>query len=135
MRPARMKLIVGGLVLLGAFGYLAASGVKSGLVYYLDVDQFVDAGAHPGERTRLHGTVGEGATALGAELTARFELVGATRRVPVEYRGVIPEMFAEGRQVVAEGAMDERGVFRADMLMTKCASKYEAPPDVPEHAK
>jgi len=117
---------VGGVVLAGALGYLAFAGVQGGFVYYLDVAQHVAEGQHPGERVRLHGIVGEGTVLSGDDLvTASFDLCGQSGAVPVRYRGVIPEMFEEGREVVIEGRMDDNGVFQADLLMTKCASKYE----------
>jgi cytochrome c-type biogenesis protein CcmE len=64
---------------------------------------------------------------LGADgLSVRFDLRGDAARLPVEYRGAIPEMFRVDRQVIVEGRMGDDGVFHADVLLTKCASKYEA---------
>jgi len=58
-------------------------------------------------------------------LTAIFTVTGKTGRIPVAYHGVIPDMFKAGVEVVVEGKMDDTGVFQANVLMTKCASKYE----------
>jgi cytochrome c-type biogenesis protein CcmE len=44
----------------------------------------------------------------------------------VVYKGVTPDMFQDGGEVVVEGALDERGVFHANTLLTSCPSKYEA---------
>ncbi|MBK7404386.1 MAG: cytochrome c maturation protein CcmE [Phycisphaerales bacterium] len=107
-----------------AIVYLGFAGIRSGWVYYVGVDEYaVDAAAHHA-RSRVFGIVGDGAESHPAELTARFTLMGTGATLPVEYHGAIPDMFAAGRQVVIEGRMDERGVFVADVLMTKCASKY-----------
>ncbi len=124
MFVARAKLLVGGALVIGAATYLAVAGIRSGWVYFVDVDRYVEAGPVVSQRTRLHGSVGS-ADSHPAELMARFTLVGATHEVPVLYRGPIPEMFQSGRQVVVEGAIDSSGVFQADLLLTKCASKYE----------
>lgn len=125
MNRAYRKLAIGGAVMALGIGYLGITGARSGWVYYLAVDDYaVDAAAHQ-QRSRVHGVVGEGAEALPAEMLARFELVGTDSSIPVEYRGAIPDMFAVGREVVVEGRMDDRGVFLADVLMTKCGSKYE----------
>lgn len=124
--PIRVKLLVGGLVLAGALGYLGVSGAQSGWVYFLDVDRFVADGAQVGVRARVHGMVAaEGVELNRAELWARFTLVGGTRRLTVEYRGAVPELFQAGREVVVEGAMNQGGTFEADLLLTKCSSKYE----------
>lgn len=130
MSPVQIKLIIGGVVLASATGYLGVSAAKSGWVYYVGVDQYVEGSPRINVRSRLHGLVGVDGFELGrADLRARFELVGASHHVSVEYRGAIPDLFQVGREVVVEGAMDERGVFEADTLMTKCSSKYEGHAD------
>lgn len=125
MSPKR-KLIAGGIILVLALTYLGFAGVRSGWVYFVDVDTFVKTEGREGRRTRVHGVVGaERVDSRPADLVASFSLEGASRQVPVVYRGPVPDLFAPGRQVVVEGALDGTGVFRADVLMTKCASKYE----------
>ena len=132
MTHVRTKLIVAGIVLIAAVSYLASAGIKSGWVYFMEVDQFLSDPSHRGSRVRLHGRVGaEQFSASSAQQTARFELVGTSKSVTVNYRGSIPDQFAIGRNVVVEGAL-KNGTFQADILMTKCASKYE--PGSP-HAK
>lgn len=121
------KLIVAGIVLAGAVGYLAYAGVKSGWVYFLQVDEFTVNTQYHGQRVRLHGKAAEeGFASNPGTLTAAFNLTGKTAKLPVAYRGAIPEMFKAGSDVVVEGKLDQAGVFKADVLMTKCASKYEA---------
>jgi cytochrome c-type biogenesis protein CcmE len=125
MARTTTRLLIGGAVLALSGGYLGVTAARSGWVYYVEADQLV-TGHHPGERVRVHGTVGSaGVEVRRDELSANFELVGRSARVRVEYHGAVPDLFAPGRQVVAEGALDERGVFVADTLLTKCASKYE----------
>jgi cytochrome c-type biogenesis protein CcmE len=125
MTTIHKKLIVAGTALLGAIGYLAYAGVQSGWVYSVDVDQAMSAPANS-QRVRLHGKVGEADfTANPGLLQARFLLVGKTQSVPVQYKGTIPDLFAAGKDVVVEGRFRD-GTFEADLLMTKCASKYES---------
>ena len=127
MRHVRMKLLVGGLVLAGAVAYLAVAGVRSGWVYYVAVDEFVGEAAVVGQRVRLTGTVAEeGLEVKPGAMAAKFELAGQRRRVAVRYRGAVPDLFKAGAPVVVEGKLDDAGVFQADKLLTKCASKYEA---------
>lgn len=126
MTQIHTKLLVAGVVLAGAVGYLAMAGVKSGWAYFVDVDKYVsDAQLHT-QRVRLHGIVAaDGFEMSPVRLTARFNLSGKQGTLPVEFHGNIPELFGIGKSVVVEGRGDATGVFQADLLMTKCASKYE----------
>lgn len=129
MSPVKVKLIVAGIAIAGAVGYLGITGVQSGWVYYVDVDEYVASDAARSGRARVHGTVAlEGVDSRPADLFASFDLVGATGRLAVEYQGPVPDLFQPGREVVVEGVRDDAGVFQADVLLTKCASKYEGQP-------
>ncbi len=135
MTPIRMKLIAAGLVIIGAATFLAYSGMRDGWVYFLPVDEFVSSQARWGERVRLHGRVGEQNLAIDrVGLNAQFDLCGKSSSLHVAYTGVIPEMFDASRDVVVEGRRDAQGVFVADTLMTKCASKYESGEGQAPHA-
>src|SRR4051812_17594795 len=124
MSSTRKKLLVAGIGLLAAVSYLAVAGAKSGWVYFIDVDHFMTDPRFATQRVRLHGKVAdEGFTSAGID--ARFILLGKDKRLGVNYHGVIPEMFQAGKEVVVEGRLDGTGMFKADLLMTKCASKYE----------
>ncbi len=127
MTRTRTKLLIGAMALAGAVGYLGVTGARSGWVYYVDVDQFVRSAEAQARRARVHGVAAsEGFDSRPTELCASFVLTGASRQLPVVYRGPVPDLFEAGRQVVIEGRMGPDGVFEADVLMTKCASKYEA---------
>lgn len=128
MRQSRVKLIVGGVIVSAAVAFLAFAGVRDGWVYYVPVDQFVADQSIQHSRVRLHGRVGEeNFEASPATLSAKFDLLGDESKIRVNYTGVIPDLFKVDRDVVVEGRLDESsGVFKADVLLTKCASKYEA---------
>jgi cytochrome c-type biogenesis protein CcmE len=122
----RLKLFIAGTIFLAAVVYLAVAGVRSGWVYFMDVDQFLADEKFHDQRVRLHGPVGlDDFFVSPGSLTARFQLLGDSGQITVEYAGVIPDMFEAGKDVVVEGRVGEAGVFLADTLMTKCASKYE----------
>jgi cytochrome c-type biogenesis protein CcmE len=124
MSAIRKKLLVAGALLVGAVSYLAYAGMKSGWVYFIDVDHFVSDTQYHGQRVRLHGKVADDGFTT-EKLDAKFILLGKDKRLPVAYHGVIPDMFQAGRDVVVEGKLGPSGMFKADVLMTKCASKYE----------
>ena len=126
MTRIQVKLLVAGLILTSAIGYLAIAGVKSGWVYFVDVDKFLIDGQYRTQRVRIHGRVQKADFQVSpARLVASFRLGGESGSVPVHYRGNIPEMFGVEKNVVVEGKCDSAGVLQADVLMTKCASKYE----------
>src|SRR5262249_49500033 len=131
MSTIRKKLLLASIVMVAAVSYLAYAGMKSGWVYFIGVDQFRTESQYQTQRVRLHGKVAD--TGFTSEkLDARFTLLGKTSGLDVAYHGVIPDLFQPGRDVVVEGKLDDAGVFRADVLMTKCASKYE--PNSPHNA-
>jgi len=126
MTTIRLKLLTAGIILAGAVGYLSFAGVRSGWVYFTDVDKFLSDPQLRTQRIRVHGTVSTDNFEMSpARLTASFRLTGKVSELPVVYHGNIPELFGAGKNVVVEGRCDVDGVFQADVLMTKCASKYE----------
>jgi cytochrome c-type biogenesis protein CcmE len=126
MTNVRIKIAIAGIVLAAAVTYLVASGVSSGWVYYLQVDDFLQHADYQDKRVRIAGLVAEDNLAVDtAGLVARFEMIGLERNLAVEYKGIVPDNFQPGIEAVVEGRLGDDGVFHAATLMTKCASKYE----------
>lgn len=126
MTLARPKLIVAGVLLVGAVSYLAFAGARKGWVYTLSVDAYQTQPEYHQQRTRLCGKVAaEGLVCKPALLSATFTLCGKEKTIPVAYHGVIPDLFKAGGEVVVEGQENAAGVFESDVMLTKCASKYE----------
>lgn len=126
MTHLKLKLGFAGLILAGAVAYLGYTGIIKGSVFTLDVDQYVAKTQAHNQRIRLCGTVAaEGLEVHKAQRTARFFLKGQEKQIPVAYQGDVPDLFKAGSEIVIEGQQDEAGVFQADLLLTKCASKYE----------
>ncbi len=127
MTHHKIKFIIAGIILTGAIAVLAISGISEGWVYFLPVDEFLQESSHHDRRVRLHGSVGEQELVVSAvDLQADFSLQGKVKSLQVSYHGVIPDQFQAGRDVVVEGRLDEAGIFQADTLLTKCASKYQS---------
>jgi len=138
MTHVRKKLIVAGAILAAAVGYLAYQGVAAGRSFYLDVDPYLADEKYHAQRVRLRGMVARQDLKLDeADQVADFRLKGETRTLRVVYKGALPDMFRADAQVVVAGKMDAQGVFQADELLTKCASKYTEgePPHEPEGPK
>jgi cytochrome c-type biogenesis protein CcmE len=129
MTHIKAKLTVAGLILIGAVGYLAYAGMQKGWVYTLGVEQYLASPEKQHQRIRLCGTVASDALEIQrAQLTARFFIKGQEKKLPVLYKGVVPDMFKAGSEIIVEGKQNDAGVFQADVLLTKCASKYEEMP-------
>jgi len=132
----KTKMLIGGTVLIAAVAWLGISGVRAGSAYYLDVDKFMTDASCRSEQVRLCGKVAEKDLVIDTSGTAaRFRLEGASHSVPVNYRGVLPDLFKAGCEVVACGRMDDKGTFQAEQLLTKCASKYVPKTDASRRAK
>lgn len=124
----RWPLIFVALVLLGAFGFLGFNAFKSASIYYLTPSDLLAKGEEVyNDKVRLSGTVVRGTVDSHADNVFEFTVTddeGAM--IPVVYTGAVPDTFQEGANVVVEGRLTPHGVFKADRLLAKCPSKYEA---------
>ena len=77
-----------------------------------------------GARLRLGGLVKEGSVVRGDNLAVRFAVTDGKSTIPVAYQGLLPDLFREGQGVVAEGALDVTGTFKADSVLAKHDEKY-----------
>jgi cytochrome c-type biogenesis protein CcmE len=127
--PFKSRFIVGAALIGAAVSYLVYAGIRTTSMYYFELDEFLaEREAHAGETLRVKGWVRHGTikwepstNELAFEL-GRLE--DPTPGVPVAYRGILPDMFAEGREVVVEGRYRD-GALSARQIMTSCPSKYE----------
>lgn len=131
------KFGIGAVLLVSSIGYLMYAGVEQSSAYYFTIEEFLPRRDEvAGQGIRLAGRVAPGTltkstSAKGTEL--KFQVgefseeegvIGSTETVGVEYLGVVPDMFAEGRDVIIEGTYTG-GVIQAKSIMTSCPSKYE----------
>jgi len=128
MKKKKRKFLISGLLIAGALVYIIATGFKGNQVFYVTVDElYAKAPDLYGERIRMAGNVVDGSIQKGADqLFTQFQLEQEGKKMPVEYHGITPDMFKNGSEVIVEGSYSEDGVFKADNLMAKCASRYEA---------
>ncbi|MEI8195315.1 MAG: cytochrome c maturation protein CcmE [Phycisphaerae bacterium] len=135
MTHMRIKLTLAGVVFVGALAYLGCVGMEKGWTSTLSVDTYLSKPEYHTKRIRLCGKVGaEQLEIQKSQLTAKFLLLGQTQNIKVLYHGVVPDLFKAGGEVLVEGKRDEAGIFVSDLMMTKCASKYEeAPAGHPVH--
>jgi cytochrome c-type biogenesis protein CcmE len=123
-RPAAFAAAVAVFVL--ALAYLVYGGIQQGATYWVTVGELRQrTGAGAVTRVRLGGTVQPGTVAWDrTHRHLRFAVTDGRDAIRVEYTGVVPDIFAEGRQVVVEGALRPDGIFAASTLLAKCPTKY-----------
>lgn len=116
------------LLFMGGIGSIVWSNLMSNSVYFLNVSEALAMPHEELKAARLFGTVGAGdITRPDNSLGVRFRLQDAEQPgqiVWVDYKGVVPDTFEAGAEVIVEGGMTATG-FHAKSLMTKCPSKYE----------
>lgn len=115
------------LFLGGGLGYLFMSGLGENSVYFLNVAEA--RAAEPGQlhQARLFGLVSP-ADLTHATGSLAFKLLDkddSSQHIPVVYKGIVPDAFMPGAEVIVEGGMTPEGHFNAKTLMTKCPSKYQ----------
>lgn len=133
MKP-RTKFLVGAVAVLGSAGYLMASSISETGMYYVTTTELAgklaaDSSLY-GVGIKLGARVVPGSIkrAAGGREYA-FVVTDGAREVPVVYRGIAPDTFTDGVDVVVEGRIGHDGTFRATTLLAKCASRYENAPD------
>ncbi len=124
-RHKRAALIVGGLAALGIAGALVLNAFQSNLVFFFTPTQ-VSAGEAPKGRTfRIGGMVQTGSVQRQSDgLTVKFIVTDTAKEMPVTYTGILPDLFREGKGVVAQGELGADGVFRADDVLAKHDENY-----------
>jgi cytochrome c-type biogenesis protein CcmE len=128
-RHKRLALIASGLAALALAAALVLNAFRSNLVFFFSPSQIV-AGEAPKDRAvRVGGMVEAGSLKRQADgITVQFVVTDTAKNVPVVYKGILPDLFREGRGVVAEGRLGADGVFRADRVLAKHDENY-MPPD------
>ena len=125
----RLRIVVAGAAIVGAVGWLAASGLGGNLTYFLTPAELLAKGSDAiGARLRLGGEVQPGSIRRDdATGTVAFQLTDGTASVPVVNRGDPPEMFREGVGAVVEGVYGRDGIFRSDDVLIKHSAEYSPP--------
>ena len=132
MTPRRRKLvfILAALAAAGAVTALVLNAFRSNLVFFYSPSQ-IQAGEAPAQRSfRLGGLVQAGSLKReGVEVS--FLVTDTARAIPVRFRGILPDLFKEGKGVVAQGRLGTDGVFAADEVLAKHDENY-MPPEAAE---
>jgi cytochrome c-type biogenesis protein CcmE len=127
-RHKRIAFIVAGLVGLGVAAALVLSAFQNNLVFFFSPSQVVAKQAPVNRTFRIGGLVEEGTLKRDNDgLTARFNVTDTAQTIPVVYKGILPDLFKEGRGCVAQGRIGSDGVFYADQVLAKHDENYMPP--------
>ena len=125
-RHQRAALIAGGLAALSLAAFLVLNAFQSNLVFFFSPSQ-VAAGEAPRNRTfRVGGMVKVGSI-VRKDLTVSFIVTDTAREMPVTYTGILPDLFREGKGVVAQGKLGNDGLFTAAEVLAKHDENYMPP--------
>lgn len=123
-KQRRLTLIAAaGVVLIVAAG-LVLTALRDSIVFFNSPTDVIEKQVKPGTRIRLGGLVASGSVVRGNDLKVTFQVTDGNKTMPVTYQGILPDLFREGQGVIAEGAIDEAGVFKASSVLAKHDETY-----------
>ena len=134
-RHKRLVLIGIGLALIGLAAMLILNAFQSNMVFFYTPTQVAKGEVPHGTGFRIGGLVEVGSIQRGDDgLSVRFVITDTAKTVPVVYKGVLPDLFKEGKGVVAQGKVNADGLFTASEVLAKHDENY-MPPEAAEALK
>jgi cytochrome c-type biogenesis protein CcmE len=127
-RHKRFAIIAAGVAAIAVAAALVLNAFQSNLVFFFSPSQ-IAAGEAPKDRAfRVGGMVQAGSVKRqGDGLTVEFIVTDTAKSIPVTYKGILPDLFREGKGVVAQGRLGADGVFRANEVLAKHDENYMPP--------
>ncbi len=127
-RHKRITFIVASLAALGLATWLVLGAFRQNLVFFFSPTQVAAKEAPVNKTFRIGGLVENGSLKRENDgLTIRFTVTDTANTIPVVYKGIMPDLFKEGRGCVAQGRVGSDGVFYADQIMAKHDENYMPP--------
>ncbi|MBL8448104.1 MAG: cytochrome c maturation protein CcmE [Zoogloeaceae bacterium] len=127
-RHKRLTLIVAGLALLGGAVALILSAFQENLVFFHTPTEVAEGKAPTGRAFRIGGLVEGGSIQRAADgITVNFIVTDTAKRIPVSYKGPLPDLFKEGKGAVVQGKLGPDGTFLASEVLAKHDENYMPP--------
>jgi cytochrome c-type biogenesis protein CcmE len=133
-KQRRLTIIGCALGVLALAVALVLNALRDSIVFFSTPSMVTEQHIAPGRRFRLGGLVQPGSLKRGDNLAVTFEVADSNAKLPVAYKGILPDLFREGQGIVAEGTLDASGVFKADTVLAKHDETY-MPKDVADALK
>jgi cytochrome c-type biogenesis protein CcmE len=129
-RTKRFVFIGLGVVALGIATMLILNAFQSNLVFFFTPTQVASGEVPQGRSFRIGGMVEDGSLVRENDgLTVHFVMTDTAKRVPVTFKGILPDLFKEGKGAVAQGQLVAGGTFMASEVLAKHDENY-MPPEV-----
>lgn len=122
-KARRIQMLALGAVLLAASATLVSFAFRDSIVFFFSPTELMTHAHRPDQLLRVGGLVEKGSLVRGEGDTERFVVTDGKTTVPVAYTGILPDLFAEGQGVVAEGHY-RNGTFQATQVLAKHDAKY-----------
>jgi cytochrome c-type biogenesis protein CcmE len=130
-----MAMIAGGVAALGIAAALVLSAFQKNLVFFFTPTQVAAHEAPQGRTFRIGGLVVPGSLKRQSDgVTVQFVVTDTAKSIPVVYKGILPDLFREGKGVVTQGRLGPDGVFQASEVLAKHDENY-MPPEAAEALK
>ncbi|MBL8474619.1 cytochrome c maturation protein CcmE [Methyloversatilis sp.] len=127
-RQKRFALIAVGVIALAGAATLVLTAFEDNMVFFFTPTQVAAREAPQGRTFRIGGMVEEGSLERGADGTSvKFLVTDTVNKIPVTYTGALPDLFKEGKGVVAQGKLNDGGVFAASEVLAKHDENYMPP--------
>jgi len=127
-RQKRLMFIIAAVAGLAVAVGLVLNALENNVSLYFTPTQVFNNEAPHGRSFRIGGLVEEGSVKREADgLTVNFVITDRHKSIPVVYKGILPDLFTEGKGVVAQGRVEADGVMRADEVLAKHDENYMAP--------
>ena len=127
-RHKRLVAITVGIAALGVAAALVLSAFQQNLVFFFTPSQVAAKEAPQGRTFRIGGLVERGSVKRQPDgVTVQFVVTDTAKNIPVVYRGILPDLFREGKGVVTQGQLGADGVFRASEVLAKHDENYMPP--------
>jgi len=126
-RQKRFMFIAAGVIAVSLAVGLVLYALRGNVNLYFTPTQIFNNEAPVGRSFRIGGMVEEGSVKQMDGLTVNFVITDSHKSIPVVYTGILPDLFKEGKGVVAQGRVDENGLMRADEVLAKHDENYMPP--------
>ncbi len=133
MTPTRKRRLIGALLILAGVGVastIAFYSLQENLLYFQSPSEIAAQAMPVGRQFRLGGLVETGSVQRAEDgLAVQFTVTDGAKEMQVHYVGILPDLFSEGKGVIARGALDDSGQFQASEVLAKHDENY-MPPEV-----
>ncbi len=129
IRKRRLFTVIAILSVLGCVVALVLYALRQNINVFYSPTEVQHGNAPSNRMIRLGGMVLPGSVQRQEDLVVKFQVTDFKANIPVEYRGILPDLFNEGKGVVVEGRWRHSGIFKAETVLAKHDENY-MPPEV-----